>query len=523
MNSQDRRETTSIWMDTQIMPNFSPLSDNLNVDVCIVGGGMAGLTTAYLLMKEGKKVCVVEAYGLASGQTGRTTAHFVTALDDRFFDIEKYHGEKGAVTAAQSHRAAIDKVEQIVASEQIDCELENLDGFLFAQDDPRPNVLRRELEAAQRAGLKDVALLERAPFLSFDTGPCLKFANQMQLHPLKYLAALAERITKGGGLIFTGTHVTEVQGGDEAFVKTEYGHRVYCKSVVVATNSPVNDLVAIHTKQAPYRTYVLGFQIPAGSVPKALYWDTLDPYHYIRLEKGPSAETEVLIAGGEDHKTGQENHPEERFKKIESWTRARFPMIEDILYQWSGQVMEPVDGMAFIGRNPMDKENVYIITGDSGNGMTHSTLGAMLITDLIMGRENPWEELYNPSRISLKASAEFIKENSNVAAQYGDWVTTKPKTPLADLQEGEGTVFRAGAKMVAAYKDDSGDMHFMSAACTHLGCIVGWNNVEKSWDCPCHGSRFDCAGKVIEGPAIADLKKLDLLTEEPRPSKDLRL
>lgn len=507
-------ETKSVWQATALMPKFSPLSDNLNVEVCIVGGGIAGLTTAYLLMKEGLKVCVLEAFDLASGQTGKTTAHFVTALDDRFFEIEKMHGEDGAKIAADSHRVAIEKVEKIIRDEKIECDLERLDGYLFAKGDARVNVLEKELEAARRAGLVDVELMANSALGSFNTGQCLRFPNQMQIHPLKYLAALAKIITDRGGLIYTGSRVKEFHGGDLAFVKTESGHKVTARSIVVATNSPVNDLFAIHTKQAPYRTYVLGLKVPKGSLPTGLYWDTLDPYHYIRLEKSDSDLHEVLIVGGEDHKTGQDDYPEKRFENLERWTRDRFPMATDILYQWSGQVMEPVDGMAFLGHNPMDRNNVYVITGDSGNGMTHCTIGAMLISDQIMGRENRWEKLYNPSRILLRATPEFLKENLNVAAQYGNWFAAKAKPNFADLVAGEGTVFRDGLKMVAAFKNESGDVELMSASCPHLAGVVSWNGVEQSWDCPCHGSRFDAHGKVIEGPAVNDLKKIESLGDE---------
>ncbi|UOF00201.1 FAD-dependent oxidoreductase [Bdellovibrio reynosensis] len=514
MNSSNSGNSKSVWMTTQKTPKFSKLTQDLSVDICVVGSGIAGLTSAYLLMKEGKKVCVLESLELASGQSARTTAHFVTALDDRYFEIEKYHGEKGARLAAESHRAAIARVEKIVRDENIECEMQHTNGYLFAQNDPDTDVLKKELDACLRAGLNDVQLVDRSPIESFNTGPCLKFSNQMQLHPMKYLLALAEIIVKGGGLIFTNTHVKEVHGGEEAFVRTEDGKRILCDSVVVATNTPVNDLFAIHTKQAPYRTYVLGMKVPKGSVPHGLYWDTLDPYHYIRLEKGEEAAEEILIVGGEDHKTGQDDHPEIRFLNLESWTRERFPMATDVVYRWSGQVMEPVDGMAYLGHNPMDKNNVFIITGDSGNGMTHCTIGAMLIADQIMERENPWEDLYKPNRISLKATPEFLKENGNVAAQYADWFKAMPMPHFNDLAPGEGTVFRDGLRMIAAYKTEDGKMEYMSATCTHLAGVVHWNGVEKSWDCPCHGSRFDAHGNVIEGPAISDLKKLDTSHEE---------
>lgn len=511
MNTLHAGESTSIWLDTKSMPEFPQLKENLKTDVCVVGGGIAGLTTAYLLMKEGKNVCVLESFELASGQTGRTTAHFTTVVDDRYFDLEKYHGAKGARLTAESHRGAIQKVEEIIQAEKIECEIQHIDGYLFAFGDKRPQILEREFEAAVRAGLTDVVLLEKAPLSSFNTGTCLRFPKQVEIHPLKYLDGLAKCILQGGGKIFTNTHVTHVKGGEKGIVETKHGFTVNCDSIVVATNTPINDLFAIHTKQAAYRTYVVAFRIPKDSIPKGLYWDTLDPYHYIRIESGSEFFAEdILIVGGEDHKTGQEDHPEFRYERLETWTREKFPMAGGIVYQWSGQVMETTDGLAFLGRNPLDYNNVYVITGDSGNGMTHCTIGAMLITDQIMDRKNPWEELYSPSRISLRATPKFFRENANVVAQYADWLTSKPQiSDLESLVAKEGLVIRDGLKITAAYKNENGMISLFSAACPHLGGVVHWNSAEKSWDCPCHGARFDCHGKVIEGPASSNLKLLD--------------
>jgi Rieske Fe-S protein len=275
---------------------------------------------------------------------------------------------------------------------------------------------------------------------------------------------------------------------------------VECSAAVVATNSPINDVLAIHTKQAPYRSYVIGAQVPRGSVPLGLYWDTEDPYHYVRVQ--PVGGHDVLIAGGEDHKTGQ-GDPNASFAKLEKWTRDRFPMITDIEYRWSGQVMEPVDYIAFIGQNPLNR-NVYIVTDDSGMGMTHGTIAGMVLTDLIQRRHSPWAQLYDPSRKTIGAAAEFAKENLNVAAQYGDWLTRGDVASVSEIPAGEGAVIRSGAKKVAVYREANGALHACSAVCTHLGCAVVWNTVEKSWDCPCHGSRFDGKGTVLNGPAVKD-------------------
>ena len=510
-------ESLSLWIDTVEMPKFAPLEDNLETEVCIVGGGIAGLTTAYLLMKEGKKVCLLESFELASGQTGRTTAHFVNALDDRFFDLEKYFGEDGAKKAAESHTAAINLVERIVKKENIDCNLERLDGYLFAKDDPRPDVLINELDAARRAGL-EVQILERAPIAGFNTGPALRFQNQMQLHPLKYLSGLVTALIDGGVRIFTHSHVTEVKGGKDAYVKTAL-HKINCDAVVVATNAPINDMFAIHTKQAAYRTYVLGFDITPGSIPKALFWDTLDPYHYFRLAKDREGK-DIILVGGEDRKTGQDDYPEDRYKNLEYWAREHLPMVRDLRYQWSGQVLEPVDSLGFLGHNPADRDNVYVITGDSGNGMTHTTIGAMIITDQIMKRKNSWEKLYDPSRKSLRATKEFLKENINAATQYKDWFRPESKAELNTLKPDHGIIIRDHGKLIAAYKAKDGTVSYCSAVCTHLGGVVSWNEAEKSWDCPVHGSRFDCHGNAIEGPAFKALEKIDRDKIENEPVKE---
>ncbi len=504
----DSGGTTSIWTATsKEIASDGPLSGDANgdvCDVCIVGAGIAGMTTAYLLAHAGRSVIVLDDGPVGGGMTGRTTAHLVNALDDRYFDLESYHGEAQARLAAQSHSAAIDRVESIVKAENIDCEFERLDGYLFVPPGESKEILDRELKATHRAGLA-TELVTRAPLESFDTGQALRFPDQAQFHPLKYLSGLASAIKKLGGRIHTGTHASKIEGGDSARIETENGAVVTAGFVVVATNTPVNDLVAIHTKQAPYITYVIGVRVPKGSVGRALYWDTPDPYHYVRVESAQD-DGDVLIVGGEDHKTGQAQDFEERYQRLEQWTRERFPMAEEVEYRWSGQVLEPIDGLAFIGRNPLDAENVFIATGDSGNGMTHGTIAGMLITDLIQGRENPWTSLYDPSRKPLKAIKEFAKENLNVAAQFADYLTPGDVDSEEQIVAGEGAIVRHGLTKIAAYRDESGGLHRLSAVCPHLGCIVDWNSSEKTWDCPCHGSRFDATGKVTMGPANSDLE-----------------
>jgi Rieske Fe-S protein len=246
-------------------------------------------------------------------------------------------------------------------------------------------------------------------------------------------------------------------------------------------------------------------RVPRGTVNTGLYWDTLDPYHYVRLME---PDGEVLIVGGEDHKTGQADDSERRWANIELWTRERFPMAREVLHRWMGQIMETYDYLAFAGRNPGDK-HVYVATGDSGMGMTHGTIAGIVITDLIHGAEVPWARLYDPSRITLKAAREFAKENSNVAWQYTDWVKPGELHSTEDIVAGRGAIVRRGVHKVAAYRDAGGELHEVSARCTHLGCVVHWNQADNTWDCKCHGSRFDAYGHVISGPANTDLRPVE--------------
>jgi Rieske Fe-S protein len=305
-------------------------------------------------------------------------------------------------------------------------------------------------------------------------------------------------------------------------------YAVTAKAVVVATNTPINDLVALHTKQTPYMTYVIGARVPRGSVTKALYWDTGAvsegsrlAYHYVRLLDTPRkgdgkghTEYQLLIVGGEDHRSGQASDQIARQGRLEAWARDRFPMMEKVEFVWGGQVMETIDGLGFIGRNPLDRDNVFIATGDSGMGMTHGTLAGLVLTDLITGRTNPWADLYDPSRKTLKAAGIYAKETLNTVAQYADWLTGGDVGSTDEIPLDSGGLVRRGFTKVAVYRDDKGELHEMSATCPHLGCIVHWNQAEKSWDCPCHGSRFTAKGDVINGPANTSLA--------PVGSKELR-
>jgi glycine/D-amino acid oxidase-like deaminating enzyme/nitrite reductase/ring-hydroxylating ferredoxin subunit len=484
---------------------FPAISADAEADVCVIGAGIAGLSTAYLLARSGKSVIVLDDGPVGGGQTRRTTAHLSNAIDDRYVEIERIHGEDGAKLAAKSHTKAIEKIEAIIEEEGIDCDFARLDGYLFRAPEDDSDILERELEAARRAGLKEVNLVPGAPVAAFDTGSALRFPRQAMFDPMRYLSSLARSFRRHRGQIFCRSHVAAVEDGEPCIVRTKDGPAVTCDQVVVATNTPINDRVKMHTKQAPYITYAIGLKIPAGGATSALYWDTEDPYHYVRLQTGVDKGEDVLIVGGEDHKTGQADDADARHAKLELWGRRRWPKCGEVTFRWSGQVMETIDGLAFIGRNPGDG-GVYIATGDSGMGLTHGTIAGILLTDLILGRENPWAELYDPARKRVKALGEFAKENLNVAAQYLDWVTGGDVSSPEQVTPGSGAVIRRGLHKVAVYRESGGKLHEHSATCPHLGCIVHWNEGEKTWDCPCHGSRFDAFGRVLNGPANSDLQ-----------------
>lgn len=366
----DSGHTTSVWMDTTDVTDLPAVKQDIRTGVCIVGAGIAGMTTAYLLARAGRAVVVIDDGPIGGGETGRTTAHLTAALDDRYYQIQKLHGQEGARLAAESHSAAVTRIESIASLEDIDCDFERVDGYLFLGGDSTPDELDRELAATHRAGLTDVEMVDKAPFDFWDSGRALRFPRQAQFHPIKYLNGLTRAILRDGGQIFSHTHAEKIEDGEPCRVTTTDGHVIAADHIVVATNSPVNDWVILHTKQSAYRSFVIGARVPRGSIPRGLYWDTPDPYHYIRLQEvdvrlDPDRADEILIVGGEDHKTGQEDDAERRFRALEDWTRERFPMVKSIEFKWSGQVMEPVDYLAFIGKNPGTDEHIYVATGDS--------------------------------------------------------------------------------------------------------------------------------------------------------------
>jgi glycine/D-amino acid oxidase-like deaminating enzyme/nitrite reductase/ring-hydroxylating ferredoxin subunit len=497
---------SSVWQATVALPEHPKLNEAIETDVCVVGAGISGLTTAYLLLKEGKRVVVLDGGPIAGGDTGRTTAHLNSELDDGHKHLEDLFGSEGLRLASESHAAAISKIEAIIREEEIDCDFERVESYLFMAPNEPPDYLDEELEALGRAGITGVDKLERAP-LDFDTGPCLRFQNQAQFHVLKYLAGLERAIRSMGGRIFLYSHVVDVKDGSPTQVETDEGHRVSAEAIVLTTNVPIGERFLYSDRQGAYRSYVVGLRVPKGSVHWAQYADTAEPYHYVRPQRLDD-DGDLLLVGGEDHKTGQAEDTLERYERLEAWARERFPMAGKVLYRWSAQAMEPFDLLAFLGRDARS-ENLYVITGDSGMGMTHGTIGAMIIADLILGRDNPWAELYSPRRLKRGALPELVREGINEISQLKDWFKGGEVKSAQDIPLGSGAVMRRGLAKIAVYRDEQGGVHERSAVCSHLGCIVRWNPEAKSWDCPCHGSRYAVDGRVLNAPAIKGLGKLE--------------
>jgi glycine/D-amino acid oxidase-like deaminating enzyme/predicted kinase len=346
--------------------------------------------------------------------------------------------------------------------------------------------LHEEFEAAHRAGIK-LKELECAPF-NLKLGPCLQFRRQAQFHPLKYMAGLAAAIKRYGGRIYSRTEAKEIGGGKIVEIRTKNERKISAGAVVVTMNAPMNDRMTMLTKQSVYQSYVIGIPIPTGSIPKALYRDTEDPFHFVRVlrMKDGRAERDVLIVGGEAHKTDHSEDLENRFARLRAWARTHFAATGEPEFQWSGQVIKSIDGLAFIGRNPGDDENVYIAAGDSGMGLTHGTIAGMLLTDLILERDNAWKTLYDPSREGLRAASESETDSLDVAAQYASGVTPSEVSAAEEIKPRTAAVIRRGSSRIAVYRDDSGKLS--SAVCPHPGCVLSWDASDRSWYCSCHGS-----------------------------------
>ncbi|MBC7692428.1 MAG: FAD-dependent oxidoreductase [Methylotenera sp.] len=511
MNEIFKPATESLWTENTAQFDYPQLKGRKSVDVAIIGGGMTGLTAALLLKKAGKSVAVVEMHHVGTGESGHTTAHLTELIDTGYSQLVSDFGVSGAKTAASSGRAAIELIALLSESLDIDCDFERVPAYLYSEDRSGVSKLKKELKSLKKVGIR--ADYQKDIPLPFPIKGAVRIDDQAQFHPYRYMRGLASAIHGKGSFVFENSIVREVkEEKNSCTVRTDAGE-ITATDVIVATNSPSFCRMTLHTKISAYRTYAMAVEVDAdlsGKLRnvKGLFYDTADPYHYIRSQK--IDKINYWIIGGEDHKVGMEEDTDQRFAQLEAYSQERFD-IKSVDYRWSGQIIEPMDGLPFIGLNP-GSSHQYLATGYSGNGMTFGTVAGMLCSDLILGVKNPWSELYDPGRIHAKASAAtFLSENKDFPICFiKDRVAAPEATSLGEVSPGEGKIIKVNGKTAAVYRNLAGEVQAVSPVCTHMGCYVRFNDSEKSWDCPCHGSRFGTDGEVLNGPAKKDLQPVSL-------------
>jgi glycine/D-amino acid oxidase-like deaminating enzyme/nitrite reductase/ring-hydroxylating ferredoxin subunit len=494
------------WKSAKV-PQYAPLPRSSRFDVAVVGAGITGLTAAYLLKQAGKKVCVLERARIAAVDTGNTTAHLTCVTDTRLTELVRTFGKDKARLTWQAGLTATDAVEHIARTLKIDCSFRRVPGFLHAALDGKRDeskTFQKEAELARELGFT-AEYLDHVPLID---KPGIRFADQAKFHPVAYLAGLAKAVHGGGSQIFEQTEVDEVEdaAGDRLRVKVGKKH-VDCGYLVIATHVPLAgktglvNATVFQSKLFPYSSYVVGAKLTPGKYFEATYWDTSDPYYYLRIDRHQGAD--YAIFGGEDHKTGQEPDPEARYARLEEILRDMMPRAQ-ITHRWSGQVIETNDGLPYIGETA---EGQFAATGYAGNGTTFGTLAGMMARDAVLGRENPWQDLFSVNRKKLRGGLwNYVSENVDYPYyMVRDRLARAERDSPEDVGPGEGKVLKLDGQRVACARDDQGQLSLVSAVCTHMGCLVRWNGTERTWDCPCHGSRFHPDGQVLAGPAESPL------------------
>ena len=494
------RLNTPLWLEHSAAVHPA-LAGDLQADVAVVGAGITGATTALLLAQAGKTVVLLESGEVCSGATGYTTAKLTVGHGLVYGGLADRHGADVARRYAASNQAAIEQVARIVDEHGIDCDFERASNYVYVESGPT-EALEGEAEAARRAGV--AAELTTETDLPFPVAGAIRVDGQAQFHPWKYVAAIVGIAAAGGAQVFERTRATGVTGNGPYVVETA-GGVVRAAHVVLATQLPFLDRGLHFAKAHPTTSYAIAGETEAERAPRGMYISADQPTRSVRSTPGADGRR-IVVVGGEGHKPGEEPRTDERYRRLEAFLRERFHV--GAAHRWSTHDYVPVDGLPYIGRLSPGRDGILVATGFAKWGMTKGTLAAGVVTDLILERPNEDAELYDATRLDLRRSATtFAKENGRVGlAFFRDRVRPRPGREEIDaLGPGEGTVARVGGKQVAAYRDDDGTLHTRSARCTHLGCIVGWNPADRAWECPCHGSRFDALGTLVQGPATADL------------------
>jgi glycine/D-amino acid oxidase-like deaminating enzyme/nitrite reductase/ring-hydroxylating ferredoxin subunit len=502
-------KTTPYWATSATFPQFAKLAEDLVTDVVVVGAGMTGLSIAYLLAKGGKRVVLLERDRCVITDTGHTSAHLTMVSDARMTELVKRFGRNHAQAVWDAGLAAIAMIDEIVREHAIDAGFEWVDGYLHAplndETSQEPERLQEDATLARDLGF-DAEYVESVPLVN---RPGIRFLNQARIQPRSYLAGVARALVALGGRIYEHSAADEFCDDPRAVKVARY--TVRCEEVVIATHNPLAGLAGLtgatlfQTKLALYTSYVIAGRVPKGVVADALWWDTSEPYYFLRAE--PHRGFDVVIFGGEDHKTGQQSDTLACYRRLEERLTAILPRVE-VTHRWSGQVIETPDGLPYIGSSA---DHQYAATGYAGNGLTFGTLAGIIVSDAILGRSNPWAELFDPSRKALTRGLwDYLKENVDYPYyMIRDRFAGPDAQSLRAVKRGQGKIIERNGTKVAACRDQAGAVTLRSAICTHMGCAVGWNTAERTWDCPCHGSRFKPTGEVISGPAEAPLSKVE--------------
>jgi glycine/D-amino acid oxidase-like deaminating enzyme/nitrite reductase/ring-hydroxylating ferredoxin subunit len=501
------------WTAGLPSPDHPPLLASVEADVAVVGAGIAGLTGAYFLARSGKSVVVLERDTVAGAETGRTTGFLTEVLDARLVDLVAIHGEEGARAAWVSSRKGLELIDSIVHEAAIDCEFKRVAAFLFGPRAMDVDLLRREARCARELGFA-VDLVDPGD-IPFRCRTALRIPDQARIHPRKYMLGLAKAILARGGQIYERTNVTKLglrkAGRHDVELRTDRGKAgVRTESVLLASNAPFVDPREMYSRLRPCRSYAMSARIPRGGMPEGLFWNTLDPYDYARVDAGPASD--LLILGGADHPVGQVGQPDLARAKIRRyWARVAGQPPSDPTY-WSGQILNSEDGLPFIGINPRSRTGEMIGTGFGGNGLTLGTLTGWMFSERVAGRPTPWDSVYDPNRKRASTSGTSLEAVPQAAPRR----KTRTVRNLRDLAVGTGAWYRDRRRRVAVFRDEDRELQAVDARCTHLGCFVEWNRIERSWDCPCHGSRFDVSGKVLDGPAFRPLESVALSERRTR-------
>lgn len=498
--------TKSIWHSFSAPTNFPRLQEDLEADVAIIGGGITGITAAQLLSEAGLNVVVLEARKVGGGTTAHSTGNLYFTIDQVLSSLQSKYDNKVIREVVTSRQEALELISKNVDRFNIDCDFQRVPWILYSESTEHADKIDQELDTAKEAGVvMEPAEKTDIPF-HIERG--VRVGGQAQFNPMRYVQGLASAIGNTRCKIFENTRVTKVEQKEGTVLLKTLNHTIKAKHCLEATHTPKGVEVQFHTVLGPYREYGVAAKLATGTYPAGIFWGFYQKGEKISFRSYKRGDDQYIMAIGQPHKVGQASNNQKHIEKLEAFLKDHFD-VSEVTHRWGGQHYKPADKLPYIGRKK-DGSNIYVATGFSTDGLVYGTLSAMLLRDQITGKSNPYLELYSASRFTpLKSAKDFVKENINVAAQYiKDLPVSKSEAGLDDLKIGEGKIISKDGHKVAACRNELGELRMHSAFCTHLACVVHWNNAEKTWDCPCHGSRFDTDGMVIEGPALHPLKEI---------------